>query len=231
MQCGLQGKIGRCKQHRLSNHNLDLARGPVVASASIHGSPARTRNQAQTPLLLRHAPRRDSCTSFSISPQEGISLESACDAFTTASIPSNCPDWRANRKLRRGAEIALPVVAGTVRRVALLFRVRPNGRSSSAQNEDGRSQPFSRAACQAVLRRHVRGRGPRPGRKLCSRAEMDSLLVQTQGVRVSLFDAGDLSRYCTARACRRTSADSFRPLAQLFLVCPKEFAPSLLLSG
>ena len=59
---------------------------------------------------------------------------------------------------------------------------------------------------------------------------MDSLLVQTQGVGVPLFDAGDLGQNQRVLVGESRWV-VFGPLAQLFPVRPQEFAPRLLVIG
>src|SRR5271163_416616 len=84
-------------------------------------------------------------------------------------------------------------------------------------------------ARQAVLRRQFVGEAFVLNEAVLAR-QMNGLLVESLGVDVSLFDAGDLGqdqRVLVAEGGRV----AFGPFAELFLVFSQGFAPRLLLIG
>ena len=83
------------------------------------------------------------------------------------------------------------------------------------------------AARQVVSRRQLMGQALVLHEAVLTR-QVDSLLVQTHGVGVSLFKAGDLGRYQRV-LIGESRWIVFGPLAQLFPMRHQEFAPPLLL--
>ena len=206
MQRGL-GEIRR-RDGYLSNGHLDPAR----ASGSLGFDPrlAVPNQDQQTPLgpgILHRDSQRASRSALG----RTISLEIACDAFTTVST-SNCPTGGLNRG-SKGREFVPRAGAGTVRRVALPFRGRPNGRSSYAHSGDRRRRMSrSRAPRKTAQRPHgraphcgqSRSRGPNgwPVRKgalaSSARPSMRAISAPTSAARSSKF-SGQCSAHIWSR--------------------------------
>ena len=184
MQRGLR-KVRR-RDGCLSNRNLNPARAGG-GSASIRSSPPRIRISKP-----RSAPAFSTAirTSFSISVGRTISLEIACDAFTTVST-SNCPTGGPIAARSGGSSFLAQARIAFVELLYLSVGA-PTVVAVPRVAEIGVARGFDTAR-QVVLRRQFVGQALVLNEAVLAR-QMDSLLVQTQCIGVSLFDAGDLGQ-------------------------------------
>ena len=220
MQRGLR-EVGR-RHDCLSNRNLD----PALACGGLRFDPrlAVPNQDEQTPLGpgILH---RDS---HELLDQLGKDhLARKCLRGFHYSLDIQLPDWRANRGRSGGGSLLAQARVAFVE--LLYFSVgAPTVVAVPRVAEIGVAGGFDTAR-QAVLRRQFVGQAFVLNEAVLAR-RMDSLLIQTQGIGVSLFDAGDLGQYQRVLVGERRRI-VFGPLAQLFPVLPQEFAPRLLLIG
>ena len=218
MQSGL-GKIGR-RNGCLSDDNLDLAR----VSGGFRFDPRLTGpNQDQQTPLGPGMLHRDSHEFLDQPGKEHLARKRLRSFHYGLDIKLS--DWRANRD-RRGARSLFQQSRVPFVELFYLSVCAPTVVAVPRRTKMGVASRF-KTARQAVLRREFVGEALVLNEVVLTR-RIDSLLVQTQGVSVSLFDARDLSQYQRVLVGERRRI-VLGPLAQLFLVYPKEFAPSSLL--